>query len=103
MQPMSKWKKVENQTDGDGSTGVGLGKAAMDSDVVIVTANTLATSRWTISIILFESCFMLIFQQINVSAMPAASSDAELLANTLDPSRIIPQVHFAASSSDDYS
>lgn len=42
-QSASKRKKVENQTDGDNSM-VGLGKAALESDVAIVTANIPATT-----------------------------------------------------------
>ena len=54
-QSASKWKKVENQTDGDDSM-VGLGKATMESDVIIVTANIPGNAQVTISSLKAASC-----------------------------------------------
>lgn len=58
-QSASKRKKVENQTDGDDSMGMELGKETMESEVVIVSANiapTTSNMQVTISISFFECC-----------------------------------------------
>jgi len=44
MQSASKRKKVENQTDGNDSMGVGLGEVTMESDIIIISANIPATT-----------------------------------------------------------
>ena len=62
-QSASKWKKVENQIDGNDSMGMGLGKATMELDVVIISANIPATTgNMQVNILHFESCCVLIFQ-----------------------------------------